>query len=603
MTTSIKRQYTDLAGVDFKNDESLVNLNRSPDALNVYKDYTSEGNCIQTRPGYSELAEFDGKINGMYMYSDTVALVHAGTKLYLWNNFPSTPQSPTVLSSSMANVRSTFFIFDNKLYINDGTNYLVYDGTLKTVASIAYVPTTSINRAPSGGGVQYQDVNLMQPQRINTFVGDGTSVDYYVDAETITSVDAVYVNDVATTDYTVTLSQGKITFTTAPAAPGLQGVDNVKIVFSKTITGYSTRIPNCTISQVFDNRVFFTGNPSYPNVLWHSELENPTYIADVSYYEDGTSESKIKSATVGNNILWVFKEPNQENATVFYHIPTTSSQFGRIYPTKQGNVSTGCYSTSINFNDDIVFLSKYGLEGITGDIEQEQLLSHRSSLVDNKMINTSNFNASQMVEWQGYLLVLADRYVFLADSRQKFQGINGIEYEWYLWDIFDGLNAEESETAVLPNILKEYKGNLYIGSTDGKIYKFTGTNDNGVAIVSYWTTPMDAFGYSNMLKTTNKRGGVARIKTIPNGKIKVAERTNKTNEKLITTKAATGFDFTDVDFSNFAFTTKNDSYIVYKIKEKKFLTISLKFYSDELDKPFGLYSSIIEAFVGGYVKR
>ncbi len=48
--TLVKRQYTDLAGVDFKNSENLVNLNRSPDALNVYKDYLSEGVCIQTRP-------------------------------------------------------------------------------------------------------------------------------------------------------------------------------------------------------------------------------------------------------------------------------------------------------------------------------------------------------------------------------------------------------------------------------------------------------------------------------------------------------------------------------------------------------------------------
>ena len=386
---------------------------------------------------------------------------------------------------------------------------------------------------------------------------------------------------------------GKITFNTAPAKLDLSGVDNVKIVFSKEVAGYTDRISKCTISQVFDNRVFFTGNDSFKNAIFHSELENPTYISDLSYYQDGTSEARIKSMTVGNNILWVFKEPNQENATVFYHIPTTSNEYGRIYPSKQGNVSTGCYSTCINFNDDIVFLSKYGLEGITGDIEQEQLLSHRSSLVDNKLINASNFNNAQMIEWQGYLLILADKYIFLADSRQKFQGINGIEYEWYLW------NIENSQ----PSILKEYKGNLYIGAEDGSIFILSGTNDNGVAINSYWSTPMDSFGYSNMLKTTNKRGGLARIKTIPNGKIKIAERTNKRDEKYITSKASTGFDYTNIDYSNFAYTTKNESYIVYKIKEKKFLNISLKFYSDEIDKPFGLYSSVLEAFIGGYAKR
>lgn len=590
---SIKRQYADLAGVDFKNDESLVNLNRSPDALNVYKDYTGEGNCIQTRPGYVELADFGEKINGFYIYDIGTALVHAGTKLYLWDTFPSEAEDPEVLSNSMNNAKSSFFIFNDKLYINDGINYLVYDGALRNVSEDAFIPTTSINRKPAGGGTMYQDVNVLQPKRINTFVGDGTSTEYWLDTVGITSVDEVYVDDVLTTDYTVSLTLGKVTFNTAPAAPGLSGVDNVKIVFSKNVSEYSSRIAFCNINQVFDNRVFFTGNPLFPNAIFHSELENPAYVSDLSYYQDGTSEAKIKDITVGNNILWVFKEPNQENATVFYHVPTTSREYGRIYPNKQGNVSTGCYSKATNFSDDIVFLSKYGLEGITGNIDQEQLLSHRSSLVDNKMINISNFDEAQMVEWQGYLLVLVEDYVFLADSRQKFQGINGIEYEWYFWRLE---NAQ-------PSILKEYNGKLYIGSKNGLIFEFKGTNDNGVAINSYWTTPMDSFGYSNMLKTTNKRGGVARIKTIPNGIIKIAERTNRKDEKDITSKSASGFDYANIDYANFEYTTKNESYVVYKIKEKKFLTISLKFYSDELDKPFGLYSAVLEAFVGGYVKR
>ena len=123
MATSIKRQYIDLAGVDFKNDESLVNLNRSPDALNIYKDYTTEGNCIQSRPGYRKLAELDtNSINGIYIYSTNKALVHSGTKLYLWNNFPTVPstQNLIMLSETMNNNRTSFFSFNNKVYIKDG---------------------------------------------------------------------------------------------------------------------------------------------------------------------------------------------------------------------------------------------------------------------------------------------------------------------------------------------------------------------------------------------------------------------------------------------------------------------------------------------------
>ena len=40
----------------------------------------------------------------------------------------------------------------------------------------------------------------------------------------------------------------------------------------------------------------------------------------------------------------------------------------------------------------------------------------------------------------------------------------------------------------------------------------------------------------------------------------------------------------------------------YKIKEKKWTQIQLKFYSDEVNRPFGIFSATLEAFVGGYVK-
>ena len=115
---------------------------------------------------------------------------------------------------------------------------------------------------------------------------------------------------------------------------------------------------------------------------------------------------------------------------------------------------------------------------------------------------------------------------------------------------------------------------------------------------------MDNFGYGDSYKTTNKRGGIAKIKTIPNGIIKVSEKTNKKDTiREIARNSATGFDFENIDFENFSFETQNNSYVIYKIKEKKFVEISLKFYSDEIDKPFGIYSAILGAFIGGYVKK
>lgn len=590
----IKRAYSNFRGVDFANEPGIVNISRSPDALNVWKNYSdTQGSCIETRPGYTKLADFDNKINGFYVYNNQ-ALIHSGTNLYLWSNFPDSPEQKTLLKSDMNNSRSTFAIFDDKLYISDGKYYLIYDNTLREVKDDSpFIPTTTIGRQPSGGGEMYQDVNVLTPLRKNSFWGDGTSTEYYLDATGIDSVSEVKVDDtvVNSNDYTVDLIFGKITFNTAPSQAITS--DNVVVTFSKTISGYTDRISKCSKIVVFDRRIFYTGNPDYPNAIFHCELNNPQYISDLAYYQDGTDESMIKSLVVGNNILWVFKEANQQNDTIFYHTATTDSE-GRVYPNFQGNVSTGCYADAINYKDDIVFLSRNGLEGIANeDIDSRQLLNHRSSLVDNKMINENNYNMAMMTEWEGYLAILVNHKIYLADMRQMYQGILGYEYEWYLWDL-----------GVEICYLKEYKGKLYVGAENGSIFVFGGTNDNGTAIISYWTTPMDNFGQGNLNKTTNKRGGIAKIKTIPNGVIKVAETTNKRQEeKFIKKYSATGFDFSNIDFSNFSFVTNNQSYIVYKIKEKKFVELSLKFYSDELDKPFGIYSAILETFVGGYVKK
>lgn len=592
--TSVKRTYSDFRGVDFANDPGIVNISRSPDALNVWKNYSdTQGSCIETRPGYIKLADFGDDINGFYIY-DNKAFIHSGTNLYLWTNFPDSPEQKTLLKNDMNNTRSSFVIFDNKLYISDGKYYLVYDGTLKEVKNDSpYIPTTTIAREPSGGGEMNEDVNLLQPLRRNSFWGDGTSTEYYLDATGIDSVTEVVVDGeiVDSNDYTVDLIFGKITFDTAPSQATTS--DNVIVTFSKTVSGYADRISKCSKIVAFDRRIFYTGNPDFPNALFHCELNNPEYISDLAYYQDGTDESAIKSIVVGNNVLWVFKESNQQNDTIFYHTSNVDST-GKVYPNFQGNLSTGCYADAINYKDDIVFLSRNGLEGIASeDITSRQLLNHRSSLVDNKMINENNYNMAMMTEWEGYLLILVNHKIYLADMRQKYQGVIGYEYEWYVWN----LGADIC-------YLKEYKGKLYMGAEDGSIFVFEGTNDNGEAILSYWTTPMDNFGFGNLNKTTNKRGGIAKIKTIPNGEVKVAEITNKRQEeKYITKYSATGFDFSNIDFTNFSFVTSNKSYIVYKIKEKKFVELSLKFYSDELDKPFGIYSAILETFAGGYVKK
>lgn len=612
----VNRKYTNFRGIDLLNPKSEVDITRSPDCLNVWKDYdNNQGNMIQTRPGFKQIAKLgNNKINSFFIHDNHISLVHIGNKLMVWRGFPDAVMDIVfdfnnvdfnnftfggsrleVIKNDIEDVKSYMMNFNNNTYIWDGINYLRFDGNnLINVLDEVYVPTTSISRSPSGGGEIYQGVNLLGSQRKNSFLSDGESVDYFLDATNINSVDKVLVNNQIVTNYSVNLTMGKITFTSAPSKPLIVGQDNVVITFSKNVDGYLKRIIDCTETAVFDNRIFYTGNPNFKNAVFHCAVNDPTYVSDLNYYECGNKNNPIKSIVGGNNVLWIFKEESNNKDTIFYMTPTTDSEYGRVYPTSQGNTSLGCYAGAYNYKDTIVFFSREGMEAITGNVEYEQSLMHKSSFVDSKLTKMSNYSQLSIAEYKGYLVVGVDDYIFLADYRQNYKNNANTrrEYEWYLW-----------KSPVKVKFMIGYMDNLYVGN-ENTIYQIKGTNDIGKAIESYWTTPKDNFGYVNYLKTINKRGAIAVFKNMQNGRVKIAEKTNKSNEyKFLKESAIKGFNFKELDFTNFSFGTTENSEVVFRIKEKKLIDISLKVYSDELDKPFSLIDLTLQAFIGGYVKR
>ena len=78
----IPRVYSSFRGVDFRGSE--VNLVRSPDSLNVWKDY-KETESIRTRPEMELKEAFSTPVWGVFFYkvgNTEMQLVHSGTKLY-----------------------------------------------------------------------------------------------------------------------------------------------------------------------------------------------------------------------------------------------------------------------------------------------------------------------------------------------------------------------------------------------------------------------------------------------------------------------------------------------------------------------------------------
>jgi hypothetical protein len=552
----VSRVYANFRGVDFRGEE--VNLIRSPDSLNVWKDY-KETDSIRTRPGMELQTAFSEPVYGVFFYKD-MQLVHSGTKLYKVVNGVKTQ-----LYTGLREAVSNSFTYENVWYFKDGKNYLKYDGS-KIEEVVGYIPTTSIARKPAGGGSTYEDVNMLQPRRINTFLADGGGTDFYLDTKNIDTSFApiVKVDDVVkTSGYTVDYTNGVIKFTQAPDAPKTDGRDNVSVEFSKTVAGYKDSIFKCSLLQVFDNRVFFSGNDEYPNVVWHCSLNDPTYVSDLDYYREGLDSAKVRGLVAGNNALWVFREPSQANTTVFYHTPTIDAEYGKIYPSTHSSITTGCVGQAVNFNDDIIFFSDRGMEGISGDVTTEQAVAHRSSLVDRKLLREADYKNMVLEEWEGYLFIFIGSKAYLADSRTAFNNEGHLEYEFFYWDL--GKRVTCSQVC---------QGILYLGTEDG-VYTMT---DFDCDVESWWVTPKDKFGVPHKLKTTNKRGCVAEA----TGDITVYAKVEDTEFELIG-------EYKDVQ-----------DYFVSRIKRKKFKDIQLKFCSNTR---FSLETVTLEGWIGGYIKR
>ncbi len=564
MAEKVSRIYSNFRGVDFRGEE--INLVRSPDALNVWKDY-KETESIRTRPGMEKKVDYTSPVYGIFSYEGDL-MIHAGSTLYR-----RTATGETAIYTNMAERPSQAFVYEGLFYIKDGEHYLQYDGTdIKDVEG--FIPTTTIGRKPMGGGTKSQDVNMLSDYRINTFLADGASFSYFLDTMNIDTdyVPEVTVNDelVSTDKYDVDYAEGKIVFKNEPPVSNrTDGQDNVSIKFKKTVKDdngvavYHKLIHECTMLQVFDNRVFFSGNPNHPNYVWHCSLNDPSYCSDLDYYKEGMDEAAVKGMVAGNNALWVFREPSDSNTTVFYHTPTIDEEYGKIYPSVHSSVTTGCIGAAINFNDDIVFFSERGMEGISGDVTTEQVLAHRSSMVDRKMTAEAAYKDMILAEWEGYLLVFIGDKVYLADSRAMFPNENHNEYEWFYWD----LGKKVTCTCVKDGI-------LYLGTEDG-VYTLSDMKAN---MESYWVTPKDKFKYPHKLKTTNKRGCVAEAM----GDLSVYAKLEDTDFELIGTHE----NVTD--------------YFVSRIKRKKFKDIQLKFASSTR---FSLETVTLECHIGGYIKR
>lgn len=211
-------------------------------------------------------------------------------------------------------------------------------------------------------------------------------------------------------------------------------------------------IKGCRISCVFDGRPFFSGNPNLPNTVFYASRRSdtgvidPTYIGVCNFFNDGTGNAQNVALMGGSDTLFVFKNKSLVNGSVFYHTPreTGMNFLPKDYPATEGAKDHDCVGACCNFRDDYVFLTKRGVDGVDkAQLNLERTIGHRSSMVDTLLIG-KNLSTAQMIEWKEWLLLSVDGEVLMADSRQMFQNLDTVEYEWFrLTDVGGHINDRD----------------------------------------------------------------------------------------------------------------------------------------------------------------
>lgn len=472
-------------GADFRSHPTKVTLTRSPDLQNLVCD---RNDFLVKRTGWKTVERYDAPVYGVFPAPDGEgAFVHAGVNLY----FRPASGTQSLLCSSMNGAFSQAFTMNGVLYLLDGACFRAVrrNGgawTAERVQDSAYVPTTTVSASPAGGGTSLEAVNLLTGRRINTFIGDGKSTEFRLDAAGLDRIPlTAAVNGAEVAIASVDYDKGRVALASAP--PDGQGHDNVSIAFSKTVPGAAAKINRCRIAGLYggknDTRVFLAGNPDEPHCDWQSGLYDPSYFPDTGYARMGTEASAIAGYLKQYESQIIVKTGGAQEATSFARTFVMTDDGASYFSLRQGAHGEGAVAprSFAMLGDLPLFLSAQGVMGVYGTAVAEQnTIRPISEAVCPRLIRETALEKACAAVFEGRYYLALNGNVYIADSHLTEE--DGFP-AWFFW-----ANVPAQCLAVLDD-------RLWFGTADGRLCRFSlpdeadAYTDDGAAIDAYWCTP------------------------------------------------------------------------------------------------------------------
>ena len=642
-------QYTDLKGVDWSKDASLIDRHHAADILNMISD---EGGAPIKRKGWEVLrgeADILGEfVNGFKQKENHIVVGDAFNEVYevaedeqthLWErtSIGTLPAPPNCIYYAKTPKGEGLWV------LTELGMYLIHekseqDTTLEIITPDTTIPTLNISKTPStGAGTPYQDINRVGELVMDSFLtaDEPTATSFKLSIPASTTRPCLFEYMDATgewqTDNTAQFQDAQtVTITTEHGEPPVRGTDNIRITYERksATDGAFFKCRNQEFySQGSSDHVFFTGSPDAPQRVYWSAIGDPTYIPETNYIELGSDRGECMGFLhVGENLVVVKSEEGNAYSTLFQvystSLSTTTLQIGDetktsyeyTYAVKRilsaaGGISHDGFGL---LGDEPLFLSNDGLMGLTTLTgTAERIVRNRSTFVNKRLLKEPNIDKAEIIVNNNYLYVFVNEHVYVFDGRHKTsdsKNNSNYVYEAYYWDRVPAKNVimhndemffihkQQKTLCRFKNTdnLSDYSDGSHIEEVDGRYIQV-----DGEPIKAVYSLRNDDDNAPQFFKTMLKKGSMCTIQPYDHTSVTVYTMVDANPGQSVGTLYTIGqyladiFSFSNIDFSRFTFDSRTGPRdFFFRKKRKKYIRLQLIFENNVLDEPFGLHNVI-----------
>lgn len=461
---------------------------------------------------------------------------------------------------SAAVAATVFFGFDEKVYLLDGKNYMVWDGGADTMFQPVegYIPTIQTATTPGGAGTRLENVNRLNGKRRVEFSPDGEADTFQLPERDIDEVLAVSLSGVAVTAYTVDEAKGSVKLEEKPP----EGTNTLTVIYRKG-SGARNEVTLMRFAELYngstDTRVFLYGDGSnraiYSGVEYSSGKPSAEYFPDLFEVAIGESNTPVTALVRHYSRLMAYKSGSAWVVTA-----------GGL-TTESGRYTPAFYVSPVNrqFGNEamgqVKLLENDPLTMDGGSVYQWRNANGYVSNSENNAKRVSDRVAATLREFD-----VAHLKTYNVRQDREFWFLYGTDALLYnytndTWYFYKDLPFHE---------ILEIEGKVYGFGNDGKIVHFSRAyrSDDEKVIDCYAETGAMDFGRDWQTKFSPML--FVAIRPEANARIYVTVESNRRSgypEKLVSANLST---LARVDFAHFSFITNRKPQVRrLKLKVKK----------------------------------